>query len=136
MEGRVEMRKCDYENTGDASEYADLQPDGEDKELVPLSFQDMYGTADIDSRFIHNVSRLHLATQLTMLRKANLLDKELDCSLCPLHSSVSDRNSTLASRLALAEKPEGGDDEAKNDAGMHDNDFDRNNVYFLSKTCY
>lgn len=68
-------------------------------QVVPLSFQEMYGTEEIDSRFIHNVSRLHLATQLTMLKKANLLvEKSME------NVSAVDRNSTIAGRLALAEK--------------------------------
>lgn len=105
MEGRVEMKKSPHDQ-GVRHEYSEVGLEDESKKhtQAPLSFQDMYGTDDIDSRFIQSVSRLPLATQLAMLRKANMLDKELDE---PLHSA-SDRNrSTIATRLALAEKSEG-----------------------------
>lgn len=121
MEGRIEMRKEENSNQDVANDprYANSQAITEigEEKSESLSFYDLYGTENIDSRFIQNVSRLHLATQLTMLKKANLLDKELDC---PLRTKTCvGRNSTIANRLALAEKSdeERADGEAKSENG-------------------
>ncbi|KAL6968892.1 hypothetical protein U1Q18_048358 [Sarracenia purpurea var. burkii] len=119
MEGRIEMRKEENSDQDVANDprYANSQAITEigEEKSESLSFYDLYGTENIDSRFIQNVSRLHLATQLTMLKKANLLDKELDC---PLRTKTCvGRNSTIANRLALAEKSdeERADGEAKSE---------------------
>ena len=65
-----------------------------------LSFQDMYGIQNLNSQFIANVSRLHLATQLAILRKANLLEKEPKIESA---STTYRASTTMAKELALTE---------------------------------
>lgn len=60
-----------------------------------LTFKDMYGAENLNSQFIANMSRLHLATQMELLRKANHLDKK------PKIESAS--TTSMAKELALTE---------------------------------
>lgn len=101
MDGRIEANKTNDLKNSTRSNTAFVPRDDRESESE-LTLCDMYGSANMNGNFIRNVCRLHLATQLSMLRKANLLDKDPSSEV---GSSSAFRSTTsMAKELALKEK--------------------------------
>lgn len=61
-----------------------------------LGFVEMYGRENFNAAFLRNASRLHIGTQLTMLKKTNVLRQEGGAEAQPLAGGAS-----VASKLSL-----------------------------------
>lgn len=61
-----------------------------------LGFVDMYGRENFNAAFLRNASRLHIGTQLTMLKKTNVLRQNGGSEVQPAAGGVS-----VPSKLSL-----------------------------------
>lgn len=95
MDGKLDARKAVECKSITRSSFAQM---ADEKDIENrLTFQDMYGVENVTGPFIRNVSRLHLDTQLKMLKKANLLDSIIDNT----NDQQFTRNSCIATELSL-----------------------------------
>lgn len=86
-----------------------------------ISFADMYGRENLSGEFIANVSRLPISTQLQILHKNKLLQKEsMIESVCnayratlPVGTLANGASKTVAKELALTENSVGSTDSAE-----------------------